>query len=712
MVHLIIEAELLPGGQKKTRAFARSPILVGRGEDADFRIDVDGLSAIHGRLAASKDGFEYVDLSSRNGSFLDGKRLPEDTTVNLVPDSKLILAHVVQLRVRSGPAVGLDDDPDPILRAHDGSVREPLIEGPTKHHPMQELIQTITAFEKAEANAAAAPLPGAVSVPMTRSPSPTRAVPPLQADRPAGRSNGSSARTAVMPDASPTSAPGETFAPGEVIAGKFRIENQLGKGGQGTVFKVINIQNGRPFAIKALSPALAPNPEARARFEGEAHAAAAIEHENVVSVLDCGTERDIPYILMEYLRGETLAQVLDRGTLDFPQAVDVMEGVLAGLWAAHAKGLVHRDVKPENIFIPRTPKGTLRPKLLDFGVAKFVHDQRAGLTTGGRIVGTCNYFSPEQAEGDKPLDARSDQYSSAVVLYRSLAGRLPHEGLSYYKVLNSIVDGKLTPIRHTLPNLPADFELVLARALQKDPGQRYRSVHEFGAALWDYASDEGRVEYAVFKRPPVDLTKLSSVEMPVLRSVPRSVPTARPNLSPMAVAGGTQKFPPDFSPPAAGTRKGSGRPVAAAPKREHERQVRHAAPRSTASDLWTRNRSLIVAGCAVFLIASVSTWGLVASKKSKASQARPAVGELQPTAAPPPPALLPPTARTEPPGAERPPATTESAPEGADLHAPHADRDSVATATTKKTAHAKVRHARPAVINTRSGETMTLPSAR
>jgi pSer/pThr/pTyr-binding forkhead associated (FHA) protein len=149
VIRLVIEAELLSGGRKKTRVFDRTPIFVGRGEDADFRIDVDGVSAIHGRIAVAKGGFEYADLSSRNGSFLDGRRLSEDAAASLQPESNLVLADVVRIHVHSGSALRLDDGLDPVLRGETASVDAPMSDARTIHRSNLDFLPATAVNERA-----------------------------------------------------------------------------------------------------------------------------------------------------------------------------------------------------------------------------------------------------------------------------------------------------------------------------------------------------------------------------------------------------------------------------------------------------------------------------------------------------------------------------------------------------------------------------------
>jgi hypothetical protein len=244
--------------------------------------------------------------------------------------------------------------------------------------------------------------------------------------------------------------------------------------------------------------------------------------------------------------------------------------------------------------------------------------------------------------------------------------------LSYYTVLSAIAEGRLTPIRTIRSDLPVSFEAALSRALQKEPDRRYRSVHEFGAALWDFASDQGRIEYAAFKRAPVDLTKLSNVELPIQRSVSRA---------PAAIAGGTQKLP------SATTAGSVNRPSAAAEARP-----------SSGTAGWPRYRNMVIMSCAAFAIAATTTWVVVDRRHAGGGNAL-HTGAIVPgrrVASRPAPPVLPAPSPT-------PPSPTD---------VPAVSPRTLATPAVEPRGRVKTRKRRSMVVNTRSGEEIVLPSAR
>src|SRR5947209_10727305 len=197
------------------------------------------------------------------------------------------------------------------------------------------------------------------------------------------------------------------------LFGKYRIVRLMGEGGMGAVYEAVHPVLKKRFAIKTLLPTVAVQRDARARFLREAEAASRINHPNVVAVLDVGTEGDTPYLVMEFLEGETLDALLARRTvLPVADAVDLMLPVISAVSTAHEHGVIHRDLKPQNIFLSRGPWGEAIPKVLDFGVSKLVDDGEAVALTGTQaMLGTVTYMSPEQARGARGVDARSDQYA-------------------------------------------------------------------------------------------------------------------------------------------------------------------------------------------------------------------------------------------------------------------------------------------------------------
>jgi len=274
---------------------------------------------------------------------------------------------------------------------------------------------------------------------------------------------------------------------GKTIGGKYVVRNVLGEGGMGTVFEAEHLTIGRSVAVKVLHPSQARKKDAVRRFHQEARAAGAIGHPNICEVYDLGTLDDgSPYLVMERLVGETLAdRISAEGGLPFDDVIDILVQVLSGLVAAHEKGIVHRDIKPENVFLTKRVGCPPLCKLLDFGVSKMIipllgaKEDDLDLTRTGMVMGTPYYMSPEQARGDRNLDARVDLYACGVIMYEALTGRRPFTAANYNALLLQILSAKPRPARELRPALPSGFDAVLDKALQRNREDRYRSAAEF-----------------------------------------------------------------------------------------------------------------------------------------------------------------------------------------------------------------------------------------
>jgi eukaryotic-like serine/threonine-protein kinase len=274
---------------------------------------------------------------------------------------------------------------------------------------------------------------------------------------------------------------------GKTIGGKYVVRSVLGEGGMGTVFEAEHITIGRSVAVKVLHPNQARKKDAVRRFHQEARAAGAIGHPNICEVYDLGTLDDgSPYLVMEKLTGETLAdRIAAEGGLPFDDVIDILVQVLSGLVAAHEKGIVHRDIKPENVFLTKRVGCPPLCKLLDFGVSKVIgsliggKDDDLELTRTGMVMGTPYYMSPEQARGDRNLDARVDLYACGVILYEALTGRRPFTAANYNALLLQILSTKPKAAREFRPALPAGFDAVLDKAMARSRDDRYRSAAEF-----------------------------------------------------------------------------------------------------------------------------------------------------------------------------------------------------------------------------------------
>ena len=259
--------------------------------------------------------------------------------------------------------------------------------------------------------------------------------------------------------------------------GSYEIRELLGRGGCGIVFKAFDDRLNRPVAIKVLSPELAATSPARKRFVREAQAAAAIRHEHVVAIHDVGKE-PIPFLVMEYIAGQTLQQHLDtKGPLDTAEVVRIGRQIALGMQAAHAIGLVHRDIKPGNVLVE---SGSERVKLTDFGLARAGDD--ASLTQSGTIAGTPLYMSPEQASGDT-IDSRSDLFSLGSVLYVMVTGRPPFRASTTLAVLNRVANEEPRPIEEIIPETPEWLIAVIGKLHAKKPDDRYATAQEVADVL-------------------------------------------------------------------------------------------------------------------------------------------------------------------------------------------------------------------------------------
>ena len=258
-----------------------------------------------------------------------------------------------------------------------------------------------------------------------------------------------------------------------ILAGRYDLGESIGRGGMAKVFKATDTRLDRVVAIKVLAPELAGDQAFVGRFQREALAAARLNHPNIVSVYDSGSVGDVHFLVMEYVQGRTLAEVLSQdGRLLPERAMEIAESVASALAAAAAAGIVHRDIKPGNIMI--TPRGDVR--VMDFGIARMDSQQTVAQTQA--VMGTASYLSPEQAQGG-PVDARSDIYSLGVVLYEMLTGRTPFQGDTAVAVAMQHVQDQPVPPSQVATGIPAALDSIVLRALAKNPANRYPTADEF-----------------------------------------------------------------------------------------------------------------------------------------------------------------------------------------------------------------------------------------
>ena len=290
--------------------------------------------------------------------------------------------------------------------------------------------------------------------------------------------------TAQVPtgDDRPSSVPG----PGSLIDNKYRVEELLARGGMGVVYAATHTVSSKRVALKWMLPALGQIKGARERFIQEACATARIAHPNIVDIYDVGSENGSAYLVMEYLRGETLADRMCRQRLPVVDAVALLMPALRGVAAAHKHGVIHRDLKPENIFLCFTEYGEeLEPKVLDFGISKITTDEvrNLALTHSGAVLGTPYYMSPEQVRGARDVDHRADIYAIGVILFEALTGERPFDAETYNELILKIATEPLPSIAALNRDLDPRLIAIVERAMARDPKDRFQDVKSLAQAL-------------------------------------------------------------------------------------------------------------------------------------------------------------------------------------------------------------------------------------
>jgi serine/threonine-protein kinase len=282
-----------------------------------------------------------------------------------------------------------------------------------------------------------------------------------------------------------------------VIGDRYRLERRLGTGGWGEVWKAEHVDLRSPVALKVVTRAIAPR-EASARLLREARAAAAIRSPHVVQLLELGLhERRIPFLVMELLEGEDLAERLDRarGPLPWPDVARILTHVGRAITRAHEAGIVHRDLKPENIFLVEDDDGEVA-KVLDFGIAKLsehLANDISGHSRTGSLFGTPHYMSPEQLCGEEPVTHRADLYAMGILAFECVTGRLPLRGQPLGNVLRAVASGRL-PRPSTVARVPLGFDEWFAQAAARRPEQRFESARALTRALGTVLTPQARPE--------------------------------------------------------------------------------------------------------------------------------------------------------------------------------------------------------------------------
>jgi serine/threonine-protein kinase len=435
-----------------------------------------------------------------------------------------------------------------------------------------------------------------------------------------------------------------TPEPGQILAGKYLVEEILGVGGMGVVVAAKHVQLDQKVAIKYLLPSALLNPEVVERFAREARAAAKIRGEHVARVIDVGQFDDgAPYMVMEHLEGHDLARQLElHGPLPIEDAVRYMLETCEALAEAHSARIVHRDLKPSNLFLATQPDKSTIIKVLDFGISKTGDAPSASLTKTSALMGTAFYMSPEQLTNPKGVDHRSDIWALGVILYELLSGRQPFLGESVPEIIGGILSNQPDLVRTLRPDVPVGLEAVIVKCMQSKTVDRYQSVASFAAALGPFAHMRDRMSIDITARvlgettSPALTSSANLAKATVLGAAPpqqQTGPTVTPSPSPSP---SPQATLPSAPPPArSGPDTGTAPAVAAV--------TTHGMSTSQITTKPKRSPLPLIAGAAIALAVGGTALGLKLSGGSGKADAPPAAatglvaapqGEPQPNAAP------------------------------------------------------------------------------
>ncbi len=397
--------------------------------------------------------------------------------------------------------------------------------------------------------------------------------------------------------------------------GRYRVLRHLGAGGMADVYEAEHVGLSKRVALKVLRPELAARPDVRRRFLDEGTIASRIQHPNVVSVTDVGDTGSNVYLVMELLSGMSLQTLLEAHLrMTVSQITDLMLPILVALGEAHTEGVVHQDVKPDNILLAKTRRGRLVPKLVDFGISTLAELEAARESAQSSVLGTPHYMAPERARGEQNIDARADQFSAAMILYEAVAGALPYRAQSVLGIVREAAEGELLPLSALVPDIPPELEAIVMRALSSDPADRYEDIESFAKALLPFASASGKRAFAAateaaaggtLSEPPISDPSISTPRLSIPR--PGRLPDGveAKETAPMPVA--------SSAPPA---------PVVTLPVKTSETPARRRGP-------W-----IVGAALSVVVLGAVLVWGLSEDPEPDPVAAPPAASSERPATAP------------------------------------------------------------------------------
>jgi serine/threonine protein kinase len=284
--------------------------------------------------------------------------------------------------------------------------------------------------------------------------------------------------------------------------GAYEVLSLLGRGEMASVYECRHAKLGRSAAVKVLHPHLARDRTAAARFMREGQALARVEHPNVVEVFDVGEHRRAPYLVMSLVDGDNLEEHFRQyHPMSVADIADCILPIVGAVAAAYDAGILYRDLKPSNIRVARDHRGALVPKVLDFGISKLTGDERGQkIADIADLLGTASYMAPEQLRSAKEASARGDVYALGVILYQAATGTRPFHGDNAYSLMHAILSAQVSAPSHFRPDVPASFDALVLRAMQREPSARFESARDLGCALAHFSSDPGSWRAALMPR--------------------------------------------------------------------------------------------------------------------------------------------------------------------------------------------------------------------